>query len=504
MQKVEITPQIEKFNNHLDIPENYRIIFSGRFGSGKTHFLNEFFELEEQKYVQIRLTPVNYIVASNQDIFELIKFDILFELLKINKSIDGEDKIFEESEIEALIKLPYFVDNNVYDFAKFLVEKSQIVGEDVTRISRALIDIVEIINKVKDLKDNFKKFGTINEEKTAESYLREFEQKIGSIHEEDQFTNLICNCLIKFKSITSKKIILVIDDLDRIDPEHIFRLFNIFSAHIDLETLNASSLHNKFGFDKLIFVCDIENIRNIYHFKYGANVDFSGYIDKFYSKEIFKYDIIESLRRLLEDYVKRFNANFNGTKIEHYTGRRIIIYILEYFILSGFLNIRSLKDKIAHPFNTSPYDTPLKFSKNSGAYLPIIKSNELVIFDIIDFLIHIMGHSQKVMDSITIISDKKIFNENIDNMYISRDALGMLFPVLILHENIHEIPFPEDKLIPHKITFDIIKNEYIAGALVRNDNMLVGNCNEFNTNKNFFDLFKIAFSILRDKYGMYK
>jgi hypothetical protein len=34
-------------------------------------------------------------------------------------------------------------------------------------------------------------------------------------------------------------------------------------------------------------VCDIENIRKIFAHKYGGEVDFSGYIDKFYSTEVF-------------------------------------------------------------------------------------------------------------------------------------------------------------------------------------------------------------------------
>ena len=76
--------------------------------------------------------------------------------------------------------------------------------------------------------------------------------------------------------------VLLIDDLDRLDPEHVFRLFNIFSAHYDDVTES-----NKFGFDKIIFVCDINNIQQMFNHRYGINVEFNGYIDKFYSSEIF-------------------------------------------------------------------------------------------------------------------------------------------------------------------------------------------------------------------------
>ena len=90
---------------------------------------------------------------------------------------------------------------------------------------------------------------------------------------------------------TNKKVILVIDDLDRIDPEHIFRILNILSVHNDFE----NQQEHKFGFDKTILVCDIANIRNIYRAKYGINVDFNGYIDKFYSKEIYYFHNEEAI-----------------------------------------------------------------------------------------------------------------------------------------------------------------------------------------------------------------
>ena len=42
--KIDITDLFPKFEEHLNIQGNSRIIFSGKFGIGKTYFLNEFFE----------------------------------------------------------------------------------------------------------------------------------------------------------------------------------------------------------------------------------------------------------------------------------------------------------------------------------------------------------------------------------------------------------------------------------------------------------------------------
>ena len=39
-----------------------------------------------------------------------------------------------------------------------------------------------------------------------------------------------------------KKTVLIIDDLDRIDPEHIFRLLNVFAAHLDIRDLEVQVL----------------------------------------------------------------------------------------------------------------------------------------------------------------------------------------------------------------------------------------------------------------------
>src|SRR5690606_21895589 len=79
-------------------------------------------------------------------------------------------------------------------------------------------------------------------------------------------------------------------------PEHIFRLFNVFSVHF-----NQHYETNKFGFDKIIFVCDINNIKNIYHHKYGNNVDFVGYIDKFYSYLPFDFDNSQFIKAVLRE-----------------------------------------------------------------------------------------------------------------------------------------------------------------------------------------------------------
>ena len=56
--KIDVSPAIRRFDEHLRI--NDRVIFSARFGDGKTSFLNEYMEARGDKYEFIVLYPVNY------------------------------------------------------------------------------------------------------------------------------------------------------------------------------------------------------------------------------------------------------------------------------------------------------------------------------------------------------------------------------------------------------------------------------------------------------------
>ena len=111
-------------------------------------------------------------------------------------------------------------------------------------------------------------------------------------------------------TLENQKSVLVIDDLDRIDPAHIFRILNVFSAHIDYR----NSGNNKFGFDKITLVCDIKNLRSIFKTHYGASTDFSGYIDKFYSKIIYHFDNRKNIERFVQEVLD--SISFESKKVK--------------------------------------------------------------------------------------------------------------------------------------------------------------------------------------------
>lgn len=326
--KIDITEEVTRFEDHLNLIDNYQTIVSGIFGIGKTYFIKEFFETYKDKYEIVYISPINYTVSQNEDIFEYIKFDVIFELL--SKNVD-----FEKMDFSKLLTFQFFFQDNVFDIVSLIVENSNKIGKNVSGIWSSL----------KQLKNKFNSYHNavqIDEEKELVGFLKEIADRKGLIYEENRITRIISSINNELKD-SNKKIVLIIDDLDRIDPEHIFRLFNVFACHID----NTGGDINKFDFDKIIFVCDIENIRNIFHSKYGMNVDFTGYIDKFYSREIYHYDN----RRLIEKNISKilgtiqtseqyrhildFRTNEKGINLE-------LKDILINLINSNALNLRTL------------------------------------------------------------------------------------------------------------------------------------------------------------------
>lgn len=99
--------------------------------------------------------------------------------------------------------------------------------------------------------------------------------------------------------------------MDRLDPAHLFRILNIFSAHLDryniyknTKSLTDYALTNKFGFDNIITVFDYDNTKKIFAHFYGENANFEGYINKFTSGYVFHYSIDEIAKQQLNDLLK--------------------------------------------------------------------------------------------------------------------------------------------------------------------------------------------------------
>jgi hypothetical protein len=301
------------FSNFLNLEDNNQIIFSGKFGTGKTHFLRNFFfeETRKKKYETIFLYPINYQVSANEDIFELLKYDILRNLIKPSRCLETD------------LKGDFKCFSNRGPLEKFFTKLPKILGETVSEASLSVpfLDIPLKKPFFLALEECF-----LTEHGKLEKSQQETEEKYLT-YEQGELIELIRRLVKAIKnpvetaetkdSANKKKTVLVIDDFDRIDPEHIFRLLNVFSANLYEESNTISDaiqriVSSRYGFDHVLLVCDIENIKNVFHHKYGAETDFDGYIDKFYSKAIFEFNNekahIEKIESIVNDCFEK-NSN---------------------------------------------------------------------------------------------------------------------------------------------------------------------------------------------------
>lgn len=284
---IPIDDAIEAFRHHLDAHD--RTILSARFGDGKSFFLSHFIEDEDVKehYTFLTIFPVNYQVAENRDIFELIKRDILLQML-LKRVIETDVEIPNE------VALALYLQNEPLGFAEsFLPLLSEYaLSGDAAKAAAIALAGKKLFKSIKQKLDKVKQ---LSRDEQLEKFFNAVEQN--PIVGQDAISGIIQQCIGQYKQKhPNKQIVLVIEDLDRIDPAHLFRILNIFSAHIDfcyrLGCIpDKTLLGNKFGLDKVVFVMDYENIQKIYHHFYGDNTNFEGYIEKFCSSNYFPFSL---------------------------------------------------------------------------------------------------------------------------------------------------------------------------------------------------------------------
>ncbi len=320
MIDISIDAPKERFNEHLALKDNNRILFSGKFGTGKSYFLKKYFDIEVERYNVFNLSPVNYVVGANQDIFEWIKVDIATHYLTFHHI--PNKNTFDEKE-SRLLKVSTYIHNNYSTVFKRLVES--IIAKTIS--DNTSLDIKEEIAA-------YKRWDKEIEDKTEGidklySILSNEKDKIGSIYEEDINTLVLRRAIKSLKDDSpNKESVLIIDDLDRLDPEHIFRILNVLSVH------NYGSGENKFGFDKVIVVCDLDNIKHIYGHKYGNETDFNGYIEKFFCYEPFSFDLDDLINFKLS-WISSLNCNYTS-----------VFELFKFLIKNNVLSIRNLKKQI--------------------------------------------------------------------------------------------------------------------------------------------------------------
>lgn len=273
MRTIDITSELVRFETHLE--NNSRTIFSAKFGDGKTYFLKEYIERHKENTVFIVLHPINYSVAANEDVFEYIKRDILVDLAR--------RKEFKEVDWKEVAKTLFSYDN--------LLETNK-------ELADALPDTFFAKPLAKAVMIPFNWFKQIDDKYAIDKFFERFEDMQGGIFEQDHFTVAIQETIRRIQE-TGRKCVLVIEDLDRIDPGHLFRILNVLGAHID-EDANT----NKFGFDNIVAVLDYEVTEHIFYHFYGEKANYEGYMSKFTSHNMFEYSMTRLAVEALADFIK--------------------------------------------------------------------------------------------------------------------------------------------------------------------------------------------------------
>ncbi len=317
--EIPVESLFASFDEHLKAEDgtNRRIFFSGKYGIGKTYFLNKFFKSEKDKYEVFHLFPVNYQISPTEDIVDLLKYDLLVELTKRNKDLFKRNKL---NGTRDLMTLFYIWCRSHLSFSKVTGWGVEAVSSVAAFYNPALAPLMKLGKSIEDSANLIEKFQEFRYEVEAgeEVFVKKYidKTKSKSILETDYLSELLLEKISEQKG--DKESVLILDDLDRIDPEHIFRILNVFSAHLNLDT--NSELPSKFGFDKIILVGDRENIESIFFHRYGTSTNFGGYFDKFISIETYRF----SNETIVSDYVdfliKRMrpeNKNLRGSIEEH-------------------------------------------------------------------------------------------------------------------------------------------------------------------------------------------
>ena len=286
---IDVSEKVKDFVQYLDSTD--RIILSARFGDGKTHLLNALRndETANKEYEFFTIYPVNYSVAPNEDVFEYIKRDIIVQLNErgLLNNIDLESilgTIWSSKDIESILSLLC----TTIPYGKFFDKAIKLVSD-----------------KRKEEEEKLH---------AVDNYLSAFKAYKGSIYEEDCYTKIIQAAIRLIgkrqetdgHKLKGKKPVLIIEDLDRLEPKHLFRILNVISAHME-DSHTPDKVGNKFGFHNIVLVMDYDVTKHIFHHFYGERACYEGYMSKFLSREPFRYsiqhEVVEAIENRLENYL---------------------------------------------------------------------------------------------------------------------------------------------------------------------------------------------------------
>lgn len=401
--EIDITDTLAKFSDFFE--NSKRMILSAKFGDGKTYLLDKFMRqdnLKNPKYYFVVLHPVNYVVEDNRDIFEYIKRDILFQLLQDDMLLDTEESL--DRLVEAISE-----NISISEVFDFLSAIAPIPG---------FKSVAELLGKctvkVSEIRKTYQ-----NKKMLPYNYVNSFALKTGSIAECDGFTRLIQETLRIIEEMHQCQTVLVIEDIDRLDPAHLFRILNILGANIDNPYFESTTVNincdqernpNKFGFTKILLVMDYGTSEHIFHHFYGDEADYKGYMQKFLDSHPFKFSLRSEAQQMLIDEIKKIcllDDSFFDTHLLYSKRNGKGLKFKEYI---SMLSVRRCKQIL-----TTDIDKYLRIDEDSSKYIRTLR-----------IIIYLMLLTP---EDVTINQIYKLFTENV--------ALNIdfMFPVLKTFEH---------------------------------------------------------------------
>jgi hypothetical protein len=472
-----------EFTRHLLREGNSHIVFSGKFGIGKTFFLDHYFKDETQHsvlkgthhFTSFTLRPVHYSIATNEDIYRYIKYDIVYQFL--DKRLPLHENDFHISDT-----MSDFFNNHMEDVFRTVITMVPKIGESFVRVHDSLKMFFE---KMREHHNTLR----ASEGQTFVEFLETVQNDKQSLYENDILVQMIRKVLDRSKQISNKQNVLIIDDLDRIDPEHIFRLLNVFAARLDIGNIGTPGL----GFDKIIIVCDIKNIRSIFQSRYGIRTDFNGYIDKFYSDETFFFDNRKTLQKIAEEAFTGIQVIGSPTvgHEKHLTGKlfnysSLAVELLRMFVQAGLTNLRVLLNKKSFPIRL---DFNERLMLGDGLQIELIEHPLLAQFKILQ---HITDGYPVMLEKISRLSDFELdFSARQMNDY----GRQMVYYLTV---DIHK--FRETKtFLTYQINHD--KAQYKVVGSFGSEKFLIGHPEETTlTEDTRFQFTKDAFKVVLERF----
>lgn len=367
------------------------------------------------------LSPVHYVVNSNEDIFELIKVDLIKQLHYSKKLKIGTPQLKGKGAVTLInyaLKEPIKIVATLSSSLTKLHPAVEVLAGGAKAVHELISDFNEFEKKFnKDVLQT-------NDEKLIE-YSDAYGARRGSYLEFDLISQILSSSIESIKTGSKGepklKPVLIIDDIDRLDPDHIFRLLNIFSAHHSGEK-NA----HKFGFDHVILVADIENIQKVYYHKYGPQTEFGGYIDKFYSTEHFDFISDGLLRSYIQEHI---------VIDESPEFKKVLSHILALLVSENKVKIRDIVKKpqtqrfqniVLNQLNlTSGVPRPDFVSVDVPSLE--IRSIDVELLKLFWYMAKYLGSSTAVYEALGLLKDKAInLNEDVAEKMLSMIVIASL------------------------------------------------------------------------------